>query len=110
MIFPMLRSSGFVSAHLLNPSSRLVVRGEYQAGLKFSIRDPDKRYPEVIKYCPSCIIHFTKEYGTAYLVVDWLGDTVSCSICNEKLVALSCVNRKSAVSALDRLFKGIVVH
>ncbi|ORT51703.1 hypothetical protein ST37_04970 [Vibrio sp. qd031] len=106
LVRPVANRSGFLFSELYSPSHTLVIEGKRKAGLYFSARDPDKRYPEPIKYCTSCIDVFIRQFGTAYLVTDWLGPVEHCPACQNRLMTGSYTNAKTAFQALTEIFQG----
>ncbi len=64
---------------------------------------------EEIRYCPLCVRDFIYNYGTAYLIADWLDLN---SVCNKHNIDLCSVNAKSrteAIASLERIFLGKVL-
>ncbi|EPN0103539.1 hypothetical protein ACTTV5_001052 [Vibrio parahaemolyticus] len=59
-----------------------------------------------IRYCPSCIKSFIKEYGCAYLIAEWVGNKDVCEKHECEIVTLEVSNRKQALQTLDKIFLG----
>lgn len=106
IINPTLRRSGFVLADLKLPISADVISGKCKPGLKIYPRDPDKRMPEEIKFCPRCVRNAIKLYGVAYLASYWLSNSTLCKKCSDDLVVVYCGSRKNAVKYLEEIFLG----
>ncbi|UTI02701.1 TniQ family protein [Aeromonas caviae] len=107
LLFPVMERSGFDIGGLFGPKSNAVLSGQVRTpGLKVGAKRVN--CPEEIKYCPCCVRDFIYNYGTAYLIADWLGPS---AVCKEHGIELSIVNAKSrseATVSLERIFLGEV--
>ncbi|WP_418351039.1 TniQ family protein [Shewanella indica] len=103
MLAPVVASSDFYMFELNTPAVN--EGGGKVQSFGWRLRPLRRRRPDRIKFCPDCIEEFITEFGTAYLLSEWLGDAVICQEHSRRLVFANCRSRKEADGALSEIFQ-----
>lgn len=103
LIGPVLERSGFRLFELNTTEMQQGINGKIIP--KGIVLYPfNKTKPDEIKFCPECTRGFIRQYGTVYLVADWLNGAVMCNKHGRELISFECNSRKMARYALSTIY------